>query len=229
MAISPKMAYTILTRVTKKKNLKIILISILTPVGVVIFILTVIISILFAPINAFLEFLNPDDITALSSFRDKFLKPPLVLNGRYPMPVDGNITSEYGYRNDPFGRPTAEFHRGLDIQPKHHSPIISIADGEVIKANTNISSYGNYVMIKHELVEETFYTLSAHLSQVLVRVGQKVVVGDVIGLEGGEPNKDPNPGSSTGHHLHFEVRTTPNKDSSVDPTLYIFDKEENNK
>lgn len=69
----------------------------------------------------------------------------LIQTGDYPLPVttDYTITSRFRYRTDPFGRPTAEFHGALDIQPKHRSDIISIADGEVVVANTKTSGYGN--------------------------------------------------------------------------------------
>ncbi len=164
--------------------------------------------------------LSEDDI---SLFKQIYMhNSELEFNGRFPMPVKGTITSRYGYRSDPFGNPTAEFHKGLDIQPEHHSPINTIADGEVIEVNTKTNSYGNYVLIKHEIDNEVFYSFYAHLSEVTVSVNEKVIQGQVIGLEGGEPKKDPNPGSSTGHHLHFEIRKSPGNNSTVNPEKYLF-------
>ena len=65
------------------------------------------------------------------------------------------------------------------------------------------------------------YSFYAHLSQVNVEKGQKVKQGEVIGLEGGNPAEDPNPGNSTGRHLHFEIRTSPEYGADVDPNEYI--------
>ena len=50
----------------------------------------------------------------------------------------------------------------------------------------------------------------------------KVRQGNVIGIEGGDPKKDPNTGSSTGHHLHFEIRKKSGYGNDVNPKDYIF-------
>ena len=68
---------------------------------------------------------------------------------------------------------------------------------------------------------ETIYSFYAHLSRIDVKVKDTVKQGQVIGLEGGAPESDPNPGSSTGHHLHFEIRKSSGYGNDVDPTNYI--------
>ena len=68
---------------------------------------------------------------------------------------------------------------------------------------------------------ETVYSFYAHLSEIRVEAGQTVTQGQVIGLEGGDPEVDSNPGSSTGHHLHFEMRNASGYGNDVDPNNYI--------
>ncbi|MEG2812972.1 MAG: M23 family metallopeptidase [Oscillospiraceae bacterium] len=142
-------------------------------------------------------------------------------------PCKGIITSNYGIRNDPFlNRPTKEKHTGIDIQGEHHQPIFAIADGEIITAETNVS-YGNCIQIKHVInnTEEkeniVFYSFYAHLARIDVKIGQKVIAGNVIALEGGDKS-DPTPGSSTGHHLHFEMRKDKYYNDDFNPSEYIL-------
>ncbi len=229
MATPVQIAQLILSNKSKekrKKNTKNILIVTLIPIGLLFFIIFSIFSILSFPITLLQSIFSQEELSYIEELRNMFSqKGEIVLKGKYPMPVDGNITSRYGYRINPVTGEKSEFHKGLDIQPTHHAPIITIADGEVVLANTKFSTYGNYIMIKHELEEETFYSLYAHLSKVNVVEGQKVTQGHIIGLEGGEPGVDINPGSSTGHHLHFEIRQTAFSDSTADPALYILGNE----
>lgn len=151
----------------------------------------------------------------------------LIFYGTYPMPIGGIITSEYGNRIHPITGKRS-FHSGIDISGAGHSNIISIANGKVISVDVD-KIYGNNITIHHILYEETedeeiieinFYTFYAHLSRVDVIEGQEVKQGNVIGLEGGNPDADPNPGLSTGHHLHFEVWNK--KRESVNPISYLF-------
>ncbi len=138
-------------------------------------------------------------------------------NGKYPVPIEGKITSNYGYRQDPFNGKSS-FHTGVDIQGKHHDNVIAIEKGEVIFSGVQ-NGYGNCILLRHK--EAGFYTFYAHLSQRNVTKGEVVKQGTVIGLEGGAKT-DPNHGYSTGHHLHFEVRQTENMSSHVNPNNYIF-------
>ena len=83
------------------------------------------------------------------------------------------------------------------------------------------NGFGNCIEIKHIVNGETIYSFYAHLSKINVKSGDKVKQGEVIGLEGGDPESDPNPGNSTGHHLHFEIRKASGYGNDVDPTKYI--------
>ncbi|MFB6677002.1 M23 family metallopeptidase, partial [Streptomyces sp. NPDC056390] len=72
-------------------------------------------------------------------------------------------------------------------------------------------AYGNAVVIKHG---NGTYSQYAHLSRIDVRIGQTVSTGQHIALSG-------NTGNSSGPHLHFEIRTTPNYGSAVNPVNFL--------
>lgn len=110
------------------------------------------------------------------------------------IPLKGKITSNFGYRKDPFKRKTG-FHSGIDIDADYGDAIVATADGKVIKAAWH-SSYGKTVIIKHQ---NNYETLFGHLSGITVKEGDTVRVGDVIGKAGST-------GRSTGTHLHYEVK-----------------------
>lgn len=97
---------------------------------------------------------------------------------------------------------------------------MTVLDGKVVFAGVQ-KGYGNSVKIEHNINGEIFYTFYAHLARIDVYEGQTVMQGNVIGMQGGDPNKDSNPGSSTGSHLHFEIMKTSNGDF-VDPRPYLF-------
>lgn len=109
-------------------------------------------------------------------------------------PVDGWITSKFGYRKSPFtGKRT--FHSGLDISNKTGTKIITTANGKVSYAAPK-RHFGNLVIIDHGYGRVTKY---GHLKKILVKPGQIVKRGEVIALLG-------NTGKSTGPHVHYEVR-----------------------
>ncbi len=146
---------------------------------------------------------------------DNSVKPDFV----YPLDKGFRVSSDYGNRVDPLDG-SSSFHSGIDLVGKHNANIYSIADGEVTYAGVQ-SSYGNCVEIKHVVQGETIYSFYAHMALIDVKVGDKVKQGDVIGLEGGDPITDPNPGRTTVHHLHFEVRTGSGYRNNVNPRLYL--------
>ena len=116
---------------------------------------------------------------------------------QWPLPQSYPITSQFGYRQDPF---TGEitYHNGTDIAAPAGTPILAAADGMVTIANGLDpwgGSYGYHVKIDHGNGYETLY---AHCSAICVTAGQQVSQGEVIGYVGST-------GNSTGNHLHFEV------------------------
>lgn len=134
----------------------------------------------------------------------------LTYKGKFPFPLEQadkvRVTSKYGTRTHPITG-VVKRHTGIDLSGVHHDNVLVIADGEVTWAGVQ-KSFGNCIEVKHEVEGETFYSFYAHLSQILVIEGQQVTQGKVIAKEGGDPATDPNVGSSTGHHLHFEIRTS---------------------
>lgn len=121
-------------------------------------------------------------------------------------PVKGAITSHYGNRADPFNG-DAEMHLGLDISALFNTQIHSPADGIILYSERK-ADYGNLIIVDHGNGLTTRY---GHLSRSLVRVGQKVKRGDVIGLVGMT-------GRTTAPHLHYEVRLN---DRPVNPRNYL--------
>lgn len=109
-------------------------------------------------------------------------------------PLNGPITSEYGWRTHPiFG--TQRYHSGLDIGGEYGLPIYAAASGTVIHAGW-ISGYGYTVIIDHGGGVTTLY---GHNESLNVSEGQSVSQGQVIAMCGST-------GNSTGPHCHFEVR-----------------------
>lgn len=109
-------------------------------------------------------------------------------------PVSGSITSGFGWRMHPVFK-IVKFHNGIDISVPEGTPIVAVANGEVIFSNW-WGGYGKTVIIDHGSGVATLY---AHCSQLLVGVGQHVKAGQHLALVGST-------GISTGHHLHFEIR-----------------------
>jgi murein DD-endopeptidase MepM/ murein hydrolase activator NlpD len=108
-------------------------------------------------------------------------------------PAGGEITSDYGRRVDPFSGKDS-FHTGIDISCDSRTPIKATADGMVSHSGW-IEGSGNVVILEHGF---GFSTVYAHNTSNLVKVGQKVKRGDVVGYVGST-------GKSTGPHVHYEV------------------------
>jgi murein DD-endopeptidase MepM/ murein hydrolase activator NlpD len=106
-------------------------------------------------------------------------------------------------------------HSGQDFAVPTGTVVVAAHGGTVVKAGGNGAgdgpAYGNAVVIKHG---NGTYSQYAHLSRVEVKVGQIVATGQRIALSG-------NTGNSSGPHLHFEIRTTPNYGSAVDPVAFL--------
>lgn len=113
--------------------------------------------------------------------------------GSLTVPVGGDITSGFGYRDDVAGVGSSD-HMGIDIGAAEGTPVGAAGAGTVTQAGW-YGGYGNAVIIDHGNGLETLY---GHLSQVLVNVGDLVTQLQTIGLVGST-------GNSTGPHLHFGV------------------------
>lgn len=112
----------------------------------------------------------------------------------YIKPIHGGkVTSTFGNRPQPIAG-ASTYHRAIDWGTPTGTPVYASSGGTVTRAGW-IGSYGNAIYIKHPDGRETRY---AHLSKILVKVGQKVKQGDKIALSG-------NTGRTTGPHLHFEM------------------------
>jgi murein DD-endopeptidase MepM/ murein hydrolase activator NlpD len=126
-------------------------------------------------------------------------------------PTIGWVSSPFTFRDDPFtGK--RQFHYGIDIATNFGNPIVSTADGIVISLD-NDKIGGKNIIISHGNGITTHYL---HLSKFLVKSGQKVKRGDVIGLVG-------KTGKAQGPHLHYEVRVN---DKPVNPYNYILEEEQ---
>jgi len=139
----------------------------------------------------------------------------------WPIPGgEGKITSLYGWRRRIFqtrglifeNGVVKEFHHGIDLSADPGTSIIALAPGTVIMAE-ELDKYGNTVVIDHGF---NYETLSAHLSEIKVKEGDKVERGQVIGIIGDS-------GLTTGVHLHLEVRLG---NTTLDPMNYLTKGEE---
>ena len=102
------------------------------------------------------------------------------------------VTSPYGFRRDPFTGKLS-WHNGLDLRAKNE-PAYAMMDGIVEKVGYDNRS-GNYVTLKHG----NFYISYCHLSSIIVRKGESVFPGIIVGVTG-------NTGRSTGYHLHLTCK-----------------------
>jgi murein DD-endopeptidase MepM/ murein hydrolase activator NlpD len=121
-------------------------------------------------------------------------------------PVSGSISSAYGKRSDPINGKNA-FHEGVDIRGERGEKVFATAAGTVSKAFKN-GGYGNYVELDHGNGYRTVY---AHLQNYLVKPGERVEQGQVIGQVG-------DTGRSTGAHLHYEIRLG---NKPINPTKFM--------
>ncbi len=122
-------------------------------------------------------------------------------------PVQGWVTSGFGYRHSPFtGR--REMHEGIDIVAPRGTPIVATAAGKVVYAGWK-SGYGRTVEIDHGWGVRTFY---AHCERLRVNYGKQVQRGEVIATVGAS-------GQATGNHLHYGVMVN---GKWVNPSDYIL-------
>ncbi|MFD5902908.1 M23 family metallopeptidase [Streptomyces microflavus] len=101
-------------------------------------------------------------------------------------------------------------HSGVDFMAASGNSVVAVGAGTVVEAGWG-GAYGNNIVLR---MTDGTYTQYGHLSSIGVSVGQSVTSGQQIGLSGST-------GNSTGPHLHFEARTTPEYGSDMDPVGYL--------
>jgi len=129
-------------------------------------------------------------------------------HGVLSWPMDGVLTQGYG--NTGFTALGYNFHNGIDIAAPAGKPIYAVYDGTVLYTDKSDASYGNWVAIKHTIPTKggsrDIVTLYAHFRSFIVKEGQKVSQGDLIGYEGNTGNTTKKLyGPSRGYHIHFGV------------------------
>lgn len=135
-------------------------------------------------------------------------------------PCYGYLNSFYGPRVHPLTGVKGTFHRGIDYTGASDESIFATAAGKVrfVDQSPTRTGFGKYLIITHDNGYESVY---AHLSSIIVSVGQRVKQGQKIGLKG-------TTGNSTGMHLHFELskgRWKNDYSNNVDPLPFIDDPE----
>ncbi len=124
----------------------------------------------------------------------------------YSFPLgQSRINSDFGWRH-------SRFHSGIDLDLEVGDDVVASFDG-IVKRADYVSGYGNLVVVKHFNGLESYY---AHLSKILVTVGDTLDAGDKLGLGGST-------GRSTGPHLHYELRY---RGAAIDPKYMIDFKNE---
>ncbi|WNJ21044.1 M23 family metallopeptidase [Pontibacter sp. G13] len=110
-------------------------------------------------------------------------------------PVPGKVVSGYGMRHHPIHN-RKKMHWGIDMQASMRTPVHAAGDGTIKLAGISRGGYGRQIEIDHGGFG--YKTKYAHLNEILVKRGQKVKRGDIIGYSG-------NSGLSSGPHLHYEI------------------------
>lgn len=156
-----------------------------------------------------IEDFNLTDINKMADFYESKVKDleGTLLKTPIGLPSNGEITSRFGYRNNPFGGYKTEYHGGLDFRGKIGDPVHTTAKGKIVFAGFK-GGYGRCVIVKHS---KLFTTLYGHLSKISVQLNEEVEPGQIIGLLGSS-------GRSTGPHLHYEIIQNNLK---TDPELFL--------
>ena len=119
----------------------------------------------------------------------------------------GKINNEFGFRRNPFGGRTYEFHAGMDIDGERGDQVSAPASGIVTEAGWK-GGYGNMIEVDHGNGLKTRY---GHLSKIDVNVGDPIARGQVMAFVGST-------GRSTGPHLHYELRLN---DRPINPRRFL--------
>lgn len=126
--------------------------------------------------------------------------------GNLPFPLSGKILSTYGRKLDPHLNAVL-FQKGIEIAAQEGEEVSAIHEGSILYADW-FKGYGKIVIVDHG---NSYFSLSAHLSQIKKRVGDRVEEGEVIALSG-------DTGSLKGPRLYFELR---HHGESLDPLQWL--------
>ena len=119
----------------------------------------------------------------------------------------GKINNEFGFRRNPFGGRSYEFHSGMDIDGERGDMVVAPANGIVTEAGWK-GGYGQMIEVDHGNGLKTRY---GHLSKIEVEVGETLSRGQMIAFVGST-------GRSTGPHLHYELRLN---DRPINPRRFL--------
>lgn len=146
-----------------------------------------------------------DEIAKMAKSKEEML---IAIPAITPVKKSSTWTSSgFGYRIDPIYK-TKKFHYGMDFSGQKGESIYATGDATVVKVRKSRRGYGNQITLDHGYGYKTSYS---HLNTILVRKGQKVKRGEVIGRMGST-------GKSTAPHLHYEVV----KDGRKVNPIYFF-------
>ena len=208
MAVDPHtaklIAQAVISQITDEEKRQRLIIGIVILLVVIIFILLIPMFAITSTVDNIKNFFsfgddgkaNDSSYYSLIEIHDKY-QPTTVIgelqyNGTLPMPVQNAVvTSEFGTRVHPITKKVS-FHSGIDLAGEWHSNITAVEKGKVYWAGVQ-TGYGNCVGIQHDTPNGTFYTFYAHLARIDVMKDQEIEKGTVIGIQGGDPNRDPNP------------------------------------
>jgi murein DD-endopeptidase MepM/ murein hydrolase activator NlpD len=155
--------------------------------------------------------------------------PVCYLDGHFllqrPIAPAGKQSIEHSYPYASTENGTREPHHGVEFYNAQGTPVLAVADGEVVFAGSDKTVtlawvpayYGNVIVLEHHLpgISQTVYSLYAHLYKIEVQPGQQVSSGQQIGQVGAS-------GTAIGSHLHFEVRLNANDyKSNRNPELWL--------
>ena len=195
----------------------------------IILIILIPLYILLNPLENIKNFLSSDEQVIVEDIQSDYKSIDygmgnITINSKFGFPLENVnavvITAEYG-NYDSWNTGTQTKHTGIDLSGIHRDNVLAVEKGEVVFAGVQ-KGYGNCIELKHNIDGTEIYTFYAHLSSIGVEEGQLVEQGYIIGKEGGDPYTDQNAGNSTGHHLHFEVRTSKDYGNDINPKEFIF-------
>jgi murein DD-endopeptidase MepM/ murein hydrolase activator NlpD len=148
-----------------------------------------------------------DEVFKLAENKEKLLSSiPAIM----PISVKDlkGTPSGFGYRTHPIYK-IVKMHTGMDFNAAIGTPIYATGDGVIERADAESSGYGNHVVINHGFGYQTLY---GHMNKILVKAGQEVKRGEIIGEVGST-------GTSSGPHVHYEVIRNGTK---INPISYYF-------